>query len=160
MVHQKTFYVFYFYGLLFLVLYGLGIGKSYSATVQGSLSFLVFDLNQVFNILFIFSFSWALLYQLTLKWMYLANWTSAHVLLYTCLCISLTVYCYYDSSYYAKLQLVEFSSDGEWHQLMDRHAAVRRNFAILFVILLLGQMIYVVNLLAGLLSWRKNRVSQ
>ncbi|TJY68736.1 hypothetical protein FAZ19_05640 [Sphingobacterium alkalisoli] len=160
MVHQKSFYIFYFYGLLFLVLYGLGIGKSYSATLQGAVSFFVFDLHQVFKLLFIFSFSWALLYQLTLKWMYLASWISAHVLLYTCLCISLAVYCYYDSSFLRQLQLVEYSMDSEWSRLVAKNAAVRQNFTILFVILLLGQMVYVVNLFAGLLSRRKNRVSR
>ncbi|TJZ50870.1 hypothetical protein FAZ15_21195 [Sphingobacterium olei] len=160
MVHQKSFYVFYFYGLLFLVLYGLGIGKPYSATVQGALSFLVFDLHQMFKLLFIFSFGWALLYQLTLKWMYLANWISAHVLLYTCLCISLTVYCYYDSAFLRQLQLVEYSVDGEWSRLVAKNATIRRNFTILFIILLLGQAVYIVNLVAGLLSRGKNRVLQ
>lgn len=160
MVHQKSFYIFYFYGLLFLVLYGLGIGKSYSATLQGSLSFLVFDLHQVFKLLFIFSFSWALLYQITLKWMYLANWISAHVLLYTCLCISLAVYCYYDSEFYRQLQLVEYSADGEWSQLVAKNATIRRNFTVLFVVLLLGQVVYIVNLVAGFLSRRKNSVSR
>lgn len=160
MAHQKSFYLFYFYGLLFLILYGMGIGKQYSATIPGSLSFLVFDLNQVFKVLFIFSFSWAVLYQFTLKGMYVANWISAHVLLYTCLCISLTVYCYYDSAFLRQLQLVEYSVDGEWNRLVAKNAAIRRNFTILFVILLLGQVVYVVNLVAGLLSKRKNSVSR
>ncbi|WP_140936851.1 hypothetical protein [Sphingobacterium lumbrici] len=90
----------------------------------------------------------------------MANWVSAHVLLYTCLCISLAVYCYYDSEFYRQLQLVEYSVDGEWSRLVAKNAVVRQNFTILFIILLLGQVVYVVNLVAGLLSRRKNGVSR